>query len=119
MHYSLGLSASFGLESNFKKRSRSLDEAQCTKKVTRCHKVSPVGVSWNKAASVGVDVSICESASIYHLNRNRVPKYIFCLSDTSETVRFVNTAAPAMAANCAPCTSGTKSLHYLSQQDIH
>ena len=78
-----------------------------------------IGFAWNKGASMGVDVSASESMGIYPLNRNRVPEYFFSNSKTSETVTFMETAYLDMAPICAPSTSGTNSLSYLSQQDLH
>jgi hypothetical protein len=34
-----------------------------------------IGFAWNKAVSMGVDVSGVESTRIYPPNRNRVPEY--------------------------------------------
>jgi hypothetical protein len=72
-----------------------------------------IGFAWNKAASVGVDVSVFQSAGIYPLSRNRVPGYFFFISDTSETVTFTETAPPDMPPICALCTSGTRSQNVL------
>jgi hypothetical protein len=38
-----------------------------------------------------------------------VPEYFFSMSDTNETVPFMETALPDMAPICAPPTSGSNS----------
>jgi hypothetical protein len=62
---------------------------------------------WNKAAFLDVDVSAVESTGIYPLNRNRVPEYLFTISDTSKTVIFMETTPPDMTPICALSDSGT------------
>jgi hypothetical protein len=42
-----------------------------------------------------------------------VTEYFFSISDTSETVTFMETALPDRAPICAPCTSGTSSQNVL------
>jgi hypothetical protein len=75
---------------------------------------SLIGFARNKAASMGVDVSAFESASIYStLKRNRVPSSFFSISDTSKTVSFMERAPSDMASICAPFTSGTSSQNML------
>jgi hypothetical protein len=70
--------------------------------ITRYHKARLIGFAWNKAASMGDDVSAFESTGIYPLNRNRVLEYFLSISDTRETVTFMETAPPDMAPICAP-----------------
>jgi hypothetical protein len=53
-----------------------------------------LGFAWSKVASVGVSVSAFESTGIYPFNRNIVPKYVFSISDTSENITSMETAAP-------------------------
>jgi hypothetical protein len=101
------------LKSNFKNESAAWMKQNPQKKITRCHMARVIGVVWNKAASMGVEVSDFQATSIYPLNRNRVPEYFFSISDTSESVTFVETAPPDMAPIYAPSTSGTKSLNVL------
>ena len=50
--------------------------------------------AWSKVASVGVSVSAFESTGIYRFKRNRVPKYVLSISDTSENVTSMETAPP-------------------------
>jgi hypothetical protein len=71
-----------------------------------------IGFSWHKAALVGVDVSACESSDIYPLNRNRGPNYFFSISDTSETVTFMETLQTLLQKPIFK-------MCYLSQQDLH
>jgi hypothetical protein len=78
-------------------------------KITRYHMAHLIGFAWNKTASMGVDVSAVESTDIYPLNNNTVPEYFFFISDTSESVTFMERAPPDMAPICAPSTSGTNS----------
>jgi hypothetical protein len=54
-------------------------------------------------------LSAVESTGIYPSNHNTLPEYFFYISDTSETVTFMETAPPDMAPICAPSTSETKS----------
>jgi hypothetical protein len=77
------------------------------RKIAPYHIARLIGFAWNKAVSMGVDVSAVESTGTYSLNRNRVPEYFFSISDTSETVTFMEKAPPHMAPICAPYTSGT------------
>jgi hypothetical protein len=42
-----------------------------------------IGFAWNKAASMGADVSVFDSTSNYPLNRKRVREFFFPTSDTS------------------------------------
>jgi hypothetical protein len=42
-----------------------------------------------------------------------VPEYFFSISDSRETVTFMETAPPGMAPICAPSTSGTNSQNVL------
>jgi hypothetical protein len=51
-------------------------------KITRCHKLRLIGFSWNK----GVGVSGFESTDVYPFNCNKVPEYLFSISDTSENI---------------------------------
>jgi hypothetical protein len=72
-----------------------------------------IGFGWNEVAAMIVDVSACESTSIYPLNLKRVLEDLFSTSDNSETVTFMETAPPDMAPICAPSTSGTISQYVL------
>jgi hypothetical protein len=60
-----------------------------------------LGFAWSKFASVGVSVSAFESTGIYPFNRNRVPKYAFSISDTSENITSMETAPPN--SGCGLC----------------
>jgi hypothetical protein len=53
-----------------------------------------LGFAWSKVASVDVSVSAFESTGIYPFNCNRVPKYVFSISDTSENMTSVERAPP-------------------------
>jgi hypothetical protein len=68
-----------------------------------------MGFAWNKAASMGVDISAVDSTGIYPLNRNRVPEYFFSISDNSETVTFMERGRPDMVLICATSTLETNS----------
>jgi hypothetical protein len=83
------------------------------RKITGYHMGRLIEFAWNKATSMGVYVSAVESTGIYPLNGNRVREYFFSISDTSETVTFMETAPPPMAPICAPSTSGTNSQNVL------
>jgi hypothetical protein len=83
------------------------------RKIARYHMASLIGFAWNKAASVGVDVSAFESTGIYPLNCNGVPAYFFSVPDTSETATLIETAPPDTAPICAPSSSGTNSQNVL------
>jgi hypothetical protein len=72
-----------------------------------------IGFAWNKATSIGVHISAFESTGTYPLNRNRVPEYFASISDTSETVTFMETAPPDMAPICALSTLGNNSQNVL------
>jgi len=67
------------------------------------------GFAWSKVASVGFDVSAFECTGIYLFNRNKVPLYLFSISETSETITSMETAPPNMALICVPSTSVTNS----------
>ena len=67
----------------------------------------------SKVASVGAGVSTFESVGIYPFSGNRVPEYLFSISDTSETVTPMGTARPNMALVCVPTTSITNSQNML------
>jgi hypothetical protein len=75
-----------------------------------------IGFAWSKVDSVGDSVSAFELTVIYHLNRNRVPEYLFSVFDISEDVTSVATTPPNMALVCVPSTSVTKSQ---TQQKLH
>jgi hypothetical protein len=62
---------------------------------------------------MGVDVNVFESTGIYPLNRNRVQEYFFSISDTSETVTFMEVAPPDMVPICATSTAGSNSQNVL------
>ena len=53
-----------------------------------------LGFAWSKVASVGVPVSAFESTGVYPFDRNRVPKYVFSISDTSENITSMEIALP-------------------------
>jgi hypothetical protein len=72
-----------------------------------------IGFAWSKVASMGVDVSVVESTSIYPSNRKRVPECFSFISDTSENVTFTEKAPPDMYLICATSTSGTNSQNVL------
>jgi hypothetical protein len=97
------------LKSHFKNSAAAWMKQNLQRKVTRYHMASLIGFAWNGAASVGVGLNAFQSTGIYALNRNRVPEYFFYISDTSETVTFMETAPPDIAPICAPSTSGTNS----------
>jgi hypothetical protein len=78
-----------------------------------------IGFVWNKAASMGFDASAFESTYMYPSNRNQESEYCYSISDTSETITFMERATPDMAPICAPSTSGTNNLCHLCQQDLH
>jgi hypothetical protein len=83
------------------------------RKITRYHMARLIGFAWNKAASIGVDIKVFESTCIYPLNCKVVPEYFFSISDTIETVTFMETSPPNMTPICAPSTSGTNSQNVL------
>jgi hypothetical protein len=55
------------------------------------------GVAWSKFTSVSVSVNVFESMGIYPFNRNKVPKYFFSISGTSENITTMETALLVMA----------------------
>ena len=57
--------------------------------ITRYHMARLIGFAWDKAVSMGVDVSALHSTDIYPLNRKKVPEYFFSISDISGTVNFM------------------------------
>ena len=59
----------------------------------------------SKVASVGAGVSTFESVGLCPFGGNRVPSYLFSISDTSETITPMETACPNMALVCVPTTS--------------
>jgi hypothetical protein len=65
--------------------------------ITRYHMARFSGFAWNKAASMGADISAFESMGTFPLNRIIVPEYFFSISDTSDTVPFTEKAPPDMA----------------------
>jgi hypothetical protein len=79
-----------------------------------------IGVSWNKAASMCVDVNALVSTGFCPSNCKRVSDYFFCLSDTSETVTFMETSPPDVAPIVHPLLpESTLKICFLSQQDFH
>ena len=82
-------------------------------KITRYRKTCLTGFAWSKVAG---DVSAFESTGIYHLNRNRVPEYLFSISYTSETITSIATTPSNMVLVCVPSTSVTNSQ---TQQKLH
>jgi hypothetical protein len=75
--------------------------------------MSEIGFAWSKVASVGVGVSVLESAGICSFSRNRVPEHLFSISDTNKTITCMETAPPNMAHVCVPSTSVAKSQNVL------
>jgi hypothetical protein len=71
------------------------------------------GFAWSKVAG---DVSAFESTGIYHLNRNKVPEYLFSIFDTSKTITSIATTPTNMTLVCVPSTSVTNSQ---TQQKLH
>jgi hypothetical protein len=57
MPYSLWISAFLGFKESFQIRSRSLEEAESKRKITRYNMARLIGFAWNKAASMGVNIS--------------------------------------------------------------
>jgi hypothetical protein len=86
------------------KRSFKNEAAACN--IIRYRMTRIIGFAWSKAAG---DVSAFESTGIYHLNRNRVPEYLFSIFDTIETITYIATAPPNMAVVYVPSTSETNS----------
>ena len=60
-------------------------------KITRYRKERLIGFGWSKGTSVVVGVSGFVSADIYPFNCNKVPEYLFSISDTSENINFMET----------------------------
>jgi hypothetical protein len=56
-----------------------------------------IGFAWNKSAYRCVDISAFDLTGIFRLNRIRVPEYFFSISNTSETVPFMENTHPDMA----------------------
>jgi hypothetical protein len=96
-------------EKLFQNEAATWMEQNSQRKITRYHMAYLIGFAWYKAASMGVDLSAFDSLVTYPLNCNRVTENFFSVSDTSETVTFIETTPPDMAPICAPSTSGTKS----------
>jgi hypothetical protein len=63
-----------------------------------------IGFVWSNVASVALGVSAFELSGIYPFNRNRVPKYLSSISDTSETMPFMERAPPNTTVVCVPTT---------------
>jgi hypothetical protein len=61
----------------------------------------------SNAASVGVGVSALDSTGVSLFYHNRVPEYLFFISDTSETISYMETATPNVTMVCVPCASVT------------
>jgi len=61
-------------------------------KVTRYRKVRLTGFGWKKRSSVGVGVNGFDSPGIYPFNCNKVPEYLFSISDTSENINSMETS---------------------------
>jgi hypothetical protein len=56
---------------------------------------------------VAVGISTFEPTGIYRSNCNRVPKFLFSIYNTSETITALETAHPNMALVCLQITSVT------------
>jgi hypothetical protein len=78
-----------------------------------------IGFAWSNVASVALGVSAFESTGIYPFNRNRVPKYLSSISDTSETITSMERAPPDMTVVCVPTTSVTNSQNVLPSSAEH
>jgi hypothetical protein len=113
MPYSLWISAFGPLNSHFKNAAAAWMKQNPQRKIARYHMGRFIGFDWNTAVSMGVGVSVLQSTGIYPLKRNTVPEYFISISDTSETVTFMETVPPDMAPICAPSTSGTNSQNVL------
>jgi len=74
------------------------DAAVC--KIIRYRVARLVWFALSNAASVGVGVSALESTGIYNFYHNRVPEYLFSISDTSETISCMETTPPNMTIVC-------------------
>jgi hypothetical protein len=111
--YSFRISAFGTFEKSFQKRSRRLDEAIPQRKIPRYDMARTIEFPWKKAAFMGADISAFEPTGTYPLNRKRVLEYFFSISDTSETVTFMETAPLDMVPICAPSTSGINSQNVL------
>jgi hypothetical protein len=82
-------------------------------KIIRYSMARLVGFAWNTAASVCVGVSAFGSTDIYPFNRNRVPKYLFSVSYTNETVTSIEILCPNKVPVFVPSTSVTNSQNVL------
>jgi hypothetical protein len=100
------------LKSHFKNEPAACIEQNSQTEIARYHMERLSGFAWNKAASVGVDVSAFESTGTYTLNGNRVLEYFFSISGTSGNVNFMETVSPLLQES-------TPKMCYLSQQDFH
>lgn len=60
-------------------------------KIARYRKVRLIGFGLSKCASVGDGVSVFVSTGIYPFNCNKVPEYLFPISDTSENINSMET----------------------------
>jgi hypothetical protein len=102
------------LKSYLKKEAAAWIKQNPQRKITRYQMGRHIGVAWNRAASVGVDISAFESTGIYPLNSNRLPEHFFRISDTSESTTCMETAPRNMAPISAASASGTASQTVLS-----
>jgi len=88
------------------------EDAAC--KIIRYRMARLIWFALSNAASVDVGVSALESTGIYHFYHNRVPGYLFSISDTSETISCIETTPPNMTMVCVPSASVTSSQCVLS-----
>jgi len=61
-------------------------------KITRYRKVRLTGFVWKKGLRVCIGVSGFDSPGIYPSNCNKVPEYLFSISDTSENINSMETS---------------------------
>jgi hypothetical protein len=88
------------------------ESAAC--KFTRYHKVRLIGFGWSRGASMSVGVSAFQSRGIYPFNCNKVPEYLFSISDTSENITYMETTPANMAVLRVPSTTVTNSQNMLT-----
>jgi len=79
------------------------DAAAC--KIIRYRMARLAWFALSNAASVGVGVSAPESTGICQFYHNRVPEYLFSISDTSETISCMETTPPNMTMVYIPSAS--------------
>jgi hypothetical protein len=88
------------------------DASAC--KVIRYRMAHLIWFALSNAASVGVGISALVSRGICHFYHNRVPEYLFSISDTSETISCMETTPPNMNMVYVPSASVTSSQCVLS-----